>query len=155
MNLTKGFLATTWHKLASTYFSNPEDPITQRDNGSHRIANAIRALQKFTHSIWLGRNERSSPTKRDTHSPPADSHRHRDRTTSCRQLRPRRCRQTLLRDSTGKLTHAGPHHINDGGFIGLEERRSCFSRPEKIIKPDLHRTSSDLTTPSISPRTTQ
>jgi hypothetical protein len=55
--LTKGFLATTWHELASTYFSNPEDPITQRDDGSHRIANAIRALQKFTHSIWLGRND--------------------------------------------------------------------------------------------------
>ena len=98
MNLTKGFLATTWHELASTYFSNPEDPITQRDDGSHRIANAIRAITTKTYTFYLARTQqRSSSTKRgDTHSPAADSHRRRDRTTSCRQLCPPRCQQTLL-----------------------------------------------------------
>ena len=53
----KGFLSTAWHELASTHFSYPEDSPSYRDDGSHCIAKAIRALHKLTHSIWLGRND--------------------------------------------------------------------------------------------------
>ena len=55
-NLLKGFLATTWHELASTHFSYPEDSPSYHNNGSHQIAKSIRAPQ--THSFNLVRSKR-------------------------------------------------------------------------------------------------
>ena len=56
LNLLKGYISTTWHELASTDFSHPEDEPTNRDDGSHRIARVLRALQTLTHTIWIERN---------------------------------------------------------------------------------------------------
>ena len=63
LNLMKGYIATTWHELASTYFSYPEDEPTYRDDGSHRVARALSCIQILTHTIWIERNNALHNTK--------------------------------------------------------------------------------------------
>ena len=55
-NLIKGFLAKSWHVLASTYPPNRRTAPIIQDDGHRRIQRTIKALRTMALAIWEARN---------------------------------------------------------------------------------------------------
>jgi hypothetical protein len=55
--MMKGFLAKSWHSLASTYTSNRHTPPINNNDGQHRISRTIKAIFKCVNTIWAARND--------------------------------------------------------------------------------------------------
>ena len=58
MNILRGFFSKTWCQVASTHFDDSTATgIIHRKDGTNRVHQMLKALQKLTSTIWQGRNE--------------------------------------------------------------------------------------------------